>query len=70
MQRDKTKVPQNYDIYRRYRLSHFYGDFTQYMVDHDLQMEDSVDFFREEPKFLKVRDKDSSFVDTLNDPEL
>lgn len=28
-----------YDVYRRYNLSHFYGDFTRYMVEHGTRTE-------------------------------
>lgn len=38
------------DVYRRYSISHFYGNFTKYMVDHGQRLEgDSADLFARIP---------------------
>lgn len=46
-----------YDVYRRYSLSHFYANFTKYMVEHGVRFEgDKDDIFGKAPKPISTMD--------------
>lgn len=57
-----------YDVYRQHSLSHFYANFTKYMVEHGVRFEgDTDDIFGKLPKPISTMDDENRSTRSTDD---